>query len=239
MRRSAAWIFRRLRSEALVSLGLLGALGLAGTAPAGASTVTFQLTTCFISTGCPTTGPYATVTVSSVNPDEVAVTLTLAPGEVFNIAGGNGSGKPLLFDLSGGPSVPPLTISNLTAPFTFVNAPMTMADGSGKWDYLIECTNTAACGTGTSKALSGPISFDLSLSTGISPASFVQNKKSLYFAADIGIPTGGGNYTTGDVGAPPAAPIPLPPPALLLGSALLAACALARRRPAVRFALSP
>ncbi len=63
---------------------------------------------------------------------------------------------------------------------------MTMADGSGSWNYSIQCTNSTFCGTGTSNMVPGPINFDLTLASGISPASFVQNGKSLYFASDIG-----------------------------------------------------
>ncbi len=52
-----------------------------------------------------TSAPWGTVTVSSLSSTEVSVSLMLAPNEVFNIAGGNGAGKPLLFDISGSPTV--------------------------------------------------------------------------------------------------------------------------------------
>jgi len=221
MRRPAAGIFRRLRSQALWSLYLLGALTLAGAPRAQASSLTYDYTDCFINSGsgCLTAPPWGTVTVSSVSSTEVSVTLTLATGEVFAFGG---AGLPLLFDISGNPSV---TVSGLPSGFTFTHHPMTMADGAGKWDYFINCTT---CGSGTSGMVSGPITFYVTLAGGITPASFIANNKGLFFASDIGIPVGGGNYNTGDVGALTA--VPLPSSLVLIGG-VLALLALAFRRP--------
>jgi len=204
---------------------LLAALTVAAVSPARADTLTYDLTQCFMTGGCPTAGPYGTVTVSSVNTTEVLVQLQLAPGEVYNVAAGNGAGKPLLFDIAGDPVV---SVTNVTSPFTFTRRLMTMADGTGQWDYFIGCT-TSACGAGTSGQVSTPISFDVTLASGITPASFVKNANGFYFASDIGIPTGGGNYVTGDVAAPNASAVPLPPAAVLFCSGLLACFALMRR----------
>lgn len=210
-------------------IALLGIVGVIAASSATASTVTYNLTDCFIGGGCSTSAPWGTVTVSSLSSTEVSVSLTLASNEVFNIAGGNGAGKPLLFDISGSPTV---VVSGLASQFSLVQGMMTMADGSGSWDYSIQCSSSTACGTGTSQMVTGPINFDLTLASGISPASFVQNGKSLYFASDIGIPSGGGNYATGDVGAPTATPVPLSPSLVLLSSALLGGSGLMRRRKA-------
>ena len=216
-----------MRLFSLCGVALLGVIGVAAASSATASTLTYSLTDCFIGGGCPTSEPWGTVTVTSLSSTEVSVSLMLAPNEVFNIAGGNGAGKPLLFDISGDPTV---VVSGLAPQFSLVQGMMTMADGSGSWDYSIQCTSSSVCGTGTSKMVAGPINFDLTLASGISPASFVKNAKSLFFASDIGIPTGGGNYATGDVGAPTATPVPLPPALVLLSSALLGGLSLARRR---------
>jgi hypothetical protein len=229
---------QRLRGPAglLVSAAMLFAvLTAVPLSAARADTLTFDLTQCFITGGCPTAGPYGTVTVSSVSSTEVSVDLQLTAGEVYNIAGGNGAGKPLLFDITGDPVV---TVTNLTSPFTFTRHLMTMADGTGQWDYFIGCS-TSSCGSGTSGLVSADISFDVTLASGITPASFVQNANGFYFASDIGIPSGGGNYVTGDVAAPPGAAVPLPAAAWLLLSGLAGVAVFARMnhwRPAQQYA---
>jgi hypothetical protein len=198
---------------------LAGALG----APVARADYVYNLTQCF-ATGCPAQASYGTVTVSSIagSTTEVQVDVELAAGEVFAFGG---AGKPLLFDLSGTPGA---TSSPLPSGFTFNNAPMTMADGTGKWDYYVDCPGC----TGTSNtSIGGSLIFDVIVASGISPDSFIQNKKNLYFATDIGIPSGGGNYVTGDVGASSRTVVPLPDPALLLASALgLLGLLLTRRR---------
>jgi len=195
---------------------------------ARADVLTYPLTTCQISKGCGSSTSFGTVTVSSLNSNEVSVTLTLAPNEVFAFGG---AGQPLLFNVANDPSISISNLtSNLTNTFAFNNAPMTMADGTGKWDYFISCSS---CGTGTSLSTTGPggasvsVSFDVTL-TGITPESFTQSTKGFTFASDIGIPNGSGGFMTGDVGA--TTPVPLPPAVVLLGSALLAALVFMRRR---------
>lgn len=212
--------------------------GLAAARPAGATPVTtdtFDLTTDLCSGGCGT-GPFGTVTVSSVNADEVSVTLTLAKGEIF---ARTGAGDSLLFDLSGNPDI---TIGNVapTSPaFTVVRSTSggsIKAGGTGTWEYAVDCTG---CGKGTSRPTSGgPLSFDITDVSGISPASFVVNDKSYYFAADIMGTTG----NTGDVAAPaltstttttptgtPTATVPEPATFAVLGAGLLALGLLRRR----------
>jgi hypothetical protein len=196
---------------------------------ARADVLTYPLTTCQISKGCGSSTSFGTVTVSSLSSNEVSVTLTLGSNDVFAFGG---AGQPLLFNVANDPaiSVSNLT-SNLTNTFAFYNAPMTMADGTGKWDYFISCSS---CGTGTSMSTTGPggapvsLSFDVML-TGITPESFTQSTKGFTFASDIGIPNGSGGFMTGDVGA--TTPLPLPPSIILLGSAVLAGAALMRRHP--------
>src|SRR5215469_746441 len=77
-----------------------------------------------------------------------------------------------------------------------------MAGGSGTWQYAISCPT---CGGGQSPpTLLSPITLDIS-ATGLSTASFIQNGKGLFFAADIS----GANGNTGVVGAPTAV-VPAP-----------------------------
>src|SRR5262252_782202 len=70
--------------------------------PAAADMVTYttSLQSGNMCTGC---GPFGTVSVSAVSgePNEISVTLTLDPGEVF---ANTGAGAALLFDIAGNPS---------------------------------------------------------------------------------------------------------------------------------------
>ncbi len=186
---------------------------------ASASTLSYNLTTCFFSCG---TGPYGTVAVSSLSSTEVSVNLTLASGEVFATSG---SGKTLLFDLQGNPSI---SVTNLTSGFAATSTASGQslhADGTGTWQYWISCT---LCGNGTSPPRdSGPVNFDVTVASGITPASFIENGYPLYFASDIGVPNGSG-YNTGDVGA--TSPVPLPATAWLLGSGLMVLAGTVRKR---------
>jgi hypothetical protein len=213
------------------------ALGLGSAQPAGATPVTtdtFDLTTDLCSGGCGT-GPFGAVTVSSVTADEVSVTLTLAKGEIF---ARTGAGDSLLFDLSGNPDITISNISPTSPAFTVVRSSSggkIKAGGTGQWEYAVDCTG---CGSGTSAPTSaGPLSFDITDVTGISPGSFVVNDKNYYFAADIMGTTG----KTGDVAAPvltstttssgtPTAAVAEPATLAVLGSGLFALGLLRRRR---------
>jgi hypothetical protein len=219
--------------------GLASVIALSHAPSALASTITYSLTAndqsgTMCTTGCPG-APYGTVAVSTVQTNEVLVSLSLNPGEVFSLPGGNGAGMPLLFDLSGNPTV---TVSNLSTLTPGVSGKPVgtlalhqsssgiMADGTGSWNYDISCTT---CGTGTSGQYTGVISFDLT-ATGLTPASFAKNTKGLFFGTDIGIPNGSGGYTTGDVAATAGTPVPLPAAAWLLCSAVGGLGAFARRK---------
>jgi hypothetical protein len=152
-------------------------------------------------TGC---GPFGTISVSSVSghSNELDVTLTLAPGEVF---ASTGAGSALLFDVAGNPT---LTVMSLLPSGYSFHQTAAHADGSGNWNSFISCD---ICGSGTSPPQSsGPISFVLAVASGtLSPASFVTNG-SFLFASDVGIPNGSGGYFTGDVvSSGPLTPVPL------------------------------
>ena len=217
------------RFKVLSGLALLAVVGLSVAPKTRADMVTFPLISCHVNGGCGS-GNLGSVTVASVgmSTNEVSVTLTLGSGEVLAFGG---AGQPLLFNIAGDPATPPLTISNLTAnvseTFAFNNHPMTMADGTGKWNYFISCSS---CGSGTSMSTTGPggsdvtLSFDLTLAGGtLSPSSFVGSTKGFLFATDVGFPNGSGGFNTGDIAA-----VPLPSTAVLLSSMLIACWALTR-----------
>lgn len=226
---SAQGLSNLRNKDCLFAVAAFAALALSSGATARASILlTADLTTSYQSGNmCSGCGPSGTVTVSSTpNPDEVLVTLTLEPNEVFAIAGGNGAGKPLLFDIAGDPTN--MTMQIVTAPtgtqaswFTLSEThQMVMADGTGTWSDAIVCSSKS-CATGTSGGYSGTLAFDLFTQTALTAASFVQNSPNagkgggLYFGTDIGV-----NGFTGDVAAPAVTTVPLPAAGWLLLTAL-------------------
>ncbi len=200
------------------------------------TTNTYDLTSDLCSGGSCGAGPFGTVTVSSVSADEVAVTLTLAKGEIF---ANTGAGDSLLFDLSGNPGIKISAISPTNPTFTAIQTAsggsIKAGGGAGTWQYAVDCTG---CGNGTSSPTSaGPLSFDITDMSGITPGSFVVNDKNYYFAADIMGTTG----KTGVVAAPAlttttissggtTSSVPEPATLAVLGMGLLALGQVRRRR---------
>jgi hypothetical protein len=121
-----------------------------------AQAVTFDLTSCHISTGCPAAGTvFGTVTLtqsgSNVNFDVV-----LNSGSRF-VETGAGGGELFLFNAGAGTS-----ITNITATLNgatvaipgglsgFTNiSPAVQADGTGSWTASVECTTASSCNGGS------------------------------------------------------------------------------------------
>jgi hypothetical protein len=136
------------------------------------------------------------VTATDIGAGEVQINVTLKAGENF-VKSGAGAGQALLFDLAGAPTLTDYTDVSSNQPIVLASttAGSLMADGSGTWQYGVNCPS---CGNGNSSPmLDSPITFDIS-ATGLSTASLIQNGNGLFFAADII----GTNGNTGDVGAP-------------------------------------
>lgn len=177
---------------------------------------------------CCGTGPFGTVGLLQMGPDDVQVTVTLAANEVF---ANTGAGSSLSF--------------NVDEAFSFMNVPSGFTTGTsgkaspfGTFADWITC-GTSVCGNGTSPPhFSGPLVFDVTNAGGITPADFVATSQSdnQVFAADIGIgcdsPTG--CTATGNVAGAGGPPVPEPKStAFLLCAGLgLAAWKFKKRLPA-------
>jgi len=152
-----------------------------------ADTATFSLNqdAC---TGTCGTGPFATVTLTEAGTGSsayVTVTEVLSASERF---AGTGAGDALEFNVDGN-----VTIDLLTAHFGVVSGSDT-ASAFGTFYHAVTCLT---CQGGKADNPSGPLSFTVSSSTGVTIASFLGNSGGYMFASDIV----GNNGKTGNVGS--------------------------------------
>jgi hypothetical protein len=191
----------------------LVATGLALLATNARASIIFNLNQDGCSGGCGT-NPFATVTLTQLDPNTVLVTETLLHGDGFVQTG---AGDALEFNLLNNPKI---TISDLTPAFSIGPAPDT-ASAFGAFDYSITCN--PGCGKGGSHPNPGPLSFEVTLADGgnLSIGNFIANTHGYYFSSDI-MGTNGGTGNVASLGGP-SSNTPEPASALLLlsGSGLL------------------
>ena len=207
----------KLLSMLALSISLLGMTTIAS----HAATLQFSLTSDHCDGGC-LTGQTSggTITITDVS-GGVSVNVTLLNGNEFVHTGFD---TDFGFNLTGTPTI---TFSNVTTGFAPNANPETAGslhmDGTGFFQYGVQCTG---CGPGGSSPLSGPLSFDIT-GAGLSVLSLIENASGQFFAVDLMSGTTG---NTGAVDASVLSPVPLPPAALLFGTALVGLGVLGRRR---------
>jgi len=206
-----------------VVLGIL-AVGLMVTAPP-AQAVIFDLTSCHISTGCPAPGTvFGTVELTQAG-TRVDFTVTLNNGSTFVETG---AGADSLFVFNGTGIVASDIVNEATNPVNVIPGGIdgfalggAQADGTGHWDFGIQCKTASDCNGGSTPDFS-ILTFGVLNST-IADFTTTPNDGGNFFVADIlcgqGVAVCGGLTGPVDVSGPPS--VPEPSTLLLLGGGLV------------------
>jgi hypothetical protein len=226
------------RAWVVLAAAIVGVALIATATPAQADT--FNLTSCHISTGCPTPGTiFGTVTLTqsgtSVNFD-----VELLNGTRF-VETGAGGGELFLFnDSLAGSTITGITATlngaNVAIPgglsgFTNISPPV-MADGTGTFTASVECTLDASCSGGSTPnindlhfTVTNATIAQLTTGAGVNAAGNI-------FVADIlcGATVTGCAGQTGPVDVTGGAAVPEPATIAFLGTGLIALGFMFRRR---------
>lgn len=213
-----------MKTRWVVACAALMMGGVFGVINAQASTYDFTSDHC---TGTCGTAPFAIATVTQDGNNTLLFDISL-----INAQSMVNTGFPLTFafNLSGGPTI---TYSNLTSGFSIPDVIGTNQQAAGS--YHQDGTGFFQYGVlwhlnGGGAGYTGTLSFDISAS-GLTLASLVQNSNNQFFALDVL----GSNGNTGNVDASFLSEhnvevTPLPPAALMFGTALVGLGILVRRR---------
>ena len=196
------------------------ALALLALVPSARADLIYQLTADGCSGNCGPQASFGSIDLHQVSSTEVLVTETLNNGNEFVKTG---AGDALEFNITGNPAI---TISNITSGFSVGPAPDT-ASTFGSFDYSVTCSG---CGNGGSSPLPGPLSFDVTVASGLLISNFSANSGGNFFASDIISGTTGKTGNVAAMNAPTATPEPVS--FSLFGAGLLTLGLFRRRRSA-------
>jgi hypothetical protein len=211
---------RKATFVAALGMGLVGL-------PAVGHAVTFNLTSDHCTGGCGTP-PFGTVTVTQSGAN-VDISVSLADSNQFVLTG---SADNQFFKFNGtGVTLSDITVDQTVAGINLLAATGALnGDGTGNFTFGITCTEAAGgatCGQGGANAL--PVGSTLTFHVANATIADLTQSNNLgnIFVADI---LSGTTGNTGPVDVTGVAPIPLPPAAMLFGTALVGMTFLRRRK---------
>jgi hypothetical protein len=168
------------------------------------------------------------VDLHQVDTNNVQVTVSLTSGAQYFVSSGSGNHPGFAFNLDGTPTVSVTSISSPWALSDVTLSPITSNGPSmGTFEYYISNP-----GNGSNAHNDGPLVFNLFDASGISTADFIANSSGYYFSADIMNAAGQTGLSGINTPGTPSGPSPVPEPASLslMGTGILAAAGLLRRK---------
>ncbi|QHS51447.1 PEP-CTERM sorting domain-containing protein [Edaphobacter sp. 12200R-103] len=165
------------------------------------------------------------VNLHQVDANNMQVTVSLTNGAQYFVASGSGNHPGFAFNLANDPSI---SIASISSPWTLssFNASSVNTNGPsmGSFDYFINNP-----GPGASQHNDGPLVFTIYSAAGINYSDFVANSNGYYFAADI-MNAAGQTGLSGISDPGTTSSVPEPSSIALLGTGLLSAAGIVRRR---------
>jgi hypothetical protein len=165
------------------------------------------------------------VNLHQVDANNMQVTVSLTNGAQYFVATGSGNHPGFAFNLAGDPTI---SVASISSPWTLssFNASSVNTNGPsmGSFDYFINNP-----GPGASQHNDGPLVFTIYNAAGINYSDFVANSDGYYFAADI-MNAAGRTGMSGISDPGTTSSVPEPSSIALLGTGLLSAAGVVRRR---------